>query len=203
MIRKPPVIPPTTISRQRIKSRGVPNVDQDDVASFKQWLQTNMISVPENAYLESELFTPTFAYVEQVLEDPDVHDAIEWWKLWSSAFMVTGVKIARDLRAMQSNLNCEVTTSFNSEAPASPTINTRTQLDVRLQIMSDFVFAYRLAEIKFPYFTPDLNRHLTISRRPYEHGHAIAVIDDNYSDTTSGIITDEDYELEYDEELDR
>jgi hypothetical protein len=153
LITPPKVIPPTTtISRQKVKCRGIVYVNHDDIASFKQWLQTNMNSVPESAYLESELFTPTIAYIQQALETPDVPTATQWWRPRSSVFMVTGVTIARDLGTM-----------------------------------TDFVFAYRLAEI---------HHRLGISQKPYADGDAIAIIDDNYSDTASGIVTDEGYVLQ-------
>jgi hypothetical protein len=60
---------------------------------------SDMNSVPESAYLESERFIATTTYIQQALADVPT----KWWNLkpWSTFFMVTGVTIARDLGTMK------------------------------------------------------------------------------------------------------
>ncbi|KAK3367709.1 hypothetical protein B0H63DRAFT_535760 [Podospora didyma] len=109
--------------------------------------------------LESEMFVPDFKYVRQVLQAGDVPEETKWWRLNWSLYLVTGVRIARGASVWTSDADTSSTTLEGSgdgsahNVPVSGGAGvTRSAENVRqttVEETSDFVYAYRLHEIRW------------------------------------------------------
>ncbi|KAL7898910.1 hypothetical protein HDV64DRAFT_291651 [Trichoderma sp. TUCIM 5745] len=119
--------------------------------------------------LESYTTSPTLAYVTEAMQHGDVPAALKGWLFKTRVYMVTGVRVAKGARMRRKN---QLSTDFGTEAQTSEP-NQAVTAGMKMKVgekrldsedfdkSSDFVFAYRLNEIRY---------RGTVKHKPYGGG---------------------------------
>ncbi|KAH8176897.1 hypothetical protein LIA77_01979 [Sarocladium implicatum] len=147
--------------------------------SFKAWLDlnagstaglaaqgtTNTATLAKTRWkidtLAADMFIPSLAYAKAVLKSDEVAEYTKWWQQRRRVFIVTGVRIAKGASvAMQDSDSHgasgalqghgkDPNTSMGGESGAAYSKEKQSTHAMSAGSMSDFVFAYRLHEIRY------------------------------------------------------
>jgi hypothetical protein len=176
-------------------------------AQFKAWAKLGVVPAQFSAalsaehlrkrewhfdLLESRIIAPSLEYVKLAMRHGDVPASLEGWKFKHRVYMVTGVRIASGARMVRSDASskgmqaaAEVTLPDQSgSGGANDEVTQKTSDSEEFEHAEDFVFAYRLNEIKY---------RGKITHKPYMGGETASA--DKKGQTGVDEILIEDFEV--------
>ena len=121
--------------------------------------------------LDFEGFLPSLTYIKDALKSGDVPSKTQWWKARRRLYVVTGLRIARGSsmeRREENSSNLNLGLQADASSQNVPVVgglegkrNHTQQQKESVGEISDFIFAYRLNEVRYRVWT---------SHKPISHG---------------------------------
>jgi hypothetical protein len=119
--------------------------------------------------LESQIMSPTLAYVQKAMRHGDVEASLQHWKFKRHVYMVTGVRIVSGARMRRKDKTLVDNTLMAQGAAPDQSVSAGTRAKLaassseseEFDKATDFVFAYRLSEVSY---------RGTIKHKPYTKG---------------------------------